>query len=711
MDHVLLDREQPNNAGDQGRLVNVSLPERQRPAVSRKQQPTPMETCTVCGGSFKMGRGLSLHKTKSRCGALEASRKLYKSRKGGPQDQHHSGTTKESFPKSSASPQGTPRIEENKKENQQLAVESKDQGVKHHGNALSKSNTNAKTKKVQQKLDTILIVDDDIEREIKASVLSESTSMPRRTQLAKPKLDPKKRRRTVITDSRDIRSFVTVTKIPAKGKLSPRRSSKDSNAEVQLKRETLPPKDENTVKEDSSYQVIRISSTQGQNQGNISLKDSPGRKVKNPNKENSLIPPSNLDDTRQVVVGRGVHSATADQNLPGVKDCNMSSKQERSQVSDTGRVVASSGDHCAAAGRNLPRVIDSVSTQKERFRSNDTRRVVASSGAYGATASQNPPGVNNSPRSSQSRYHLDDIRRFVVIDGAKRTGNDQESPNTKDSKQQDEFRALVESLNSGPPDDVLSTHTINMRRRDYRTLTGINELNDKIVDEYLTLIKERNQQQRLQSVYTFPCYIFPHLLGNFDNFEYIERKIKVDLTTVDMVLIPINQSQHWSLVAVDIKERQLHYYDSIIGNQKRSSGPRICKKCLDLYFERKGISDKFQIKIKENAPVQRNTYDCGVFLCQNAEQLARRSYANSKQEDMPYFRRKMMQEIFVGHLIEILSPQIESQARISTEKKTSARKNNTRKKGSKGKTVETNLSSERRQNKLYFIQKGENQMA
>ena len=140
-DHVLLDREQPNNAGDQGRLVNVSLLERRRPAVSRKQQPILMETCTVCGGSFKMGRGLSLHKTKSRCGALEASRKLYKSRKGGPQDQHHSGTTKESFPKSSASPQGTPRIEENKKENQQFAVESKDQGVKHHGNALSKSNT------------------------------------------------------------------------------------------------------------------------------------------------------------------------------------------------------------------------------------------------------------------------------------------------------------------------------------------------------------------------------------------------------------------------------------------------------------------------------------------------------------------------------------------------------------------------------------------
>ena len=72
--------------------------------------------------------------------------------------------------------------------------------------------------------------------------------------------------------------------------------------------------------------------------------------------------------------------------------------------------------------------------------------------------------------------------------------------------------------------------------------------------------------------------------------------------------------------------------------------------------------------------MQGNTYDCGVFLCQNAEQLARKAYANSRQEDMPYFRRKMMQEIFVGHLIETLSPYIESQARKSTEKKTSAKR-------------------------------------
>ena len=247
--------------------------------------------------------------------------------------------------------------------------------------------------------------------------------------------------------------------------------------------------------------------------------------MKNPIKEDPAVTPSNLDDTRRVVAGTSVLGTSVGQNSPGVIECK-SLKQKILPSHDTRRVVVSSGAYCATAGRDPPSVRDSVRNKgQRRFRLDDTRRVVASSGTNGAAAGQNPPGVKDS-RINQTRYHQDDIRRFVVADGAKCTEDGQKSLNAK-KKQDDEFSALVESLNSGPPDDVLSTHTINMRRTDYRRLTGRNELNDKIVDEYLTLIKERNQREGLQSVYTFPCYIFPHLLGNFDNFEYIESKIKV----------------------------------------------------------------------------------------------------------------------------------------------------------------------------------------
>ena len=156
-----MDRERLTNTGDQGRLVN-DLPERRRHVV-RKQHPIEMETCTVCGGSFKKGRGLKVHKSKSRCGALELSRKASKSRKGSPPDKHHSGSTKETFiPRSMTSPKRTSKEEESVERStitQCLDGHSPRNSKEHHG------------KKVQQTLDSILIVDDEVELSIKESVL------------------------------------------------------------------------------------------------------------------------------------------------------------------------------------------------------------------------------------------------------------------------------------------------------------------------------------------------------------------------------------------------------------------------------------------------------------------------------------------------------------------------------------------------------------
>ena len=64
----------------------------------------------------------------------------------------------------------------------------------------------------------------------------------------------------------------------------------------------------------------------------------------------------------------------------------------------------------------------------------------------------------------------------------------------------------------------------------------------------------------------------------------------------------------------------------------------------------KGKVIKLKVKIVENAPLQGNGYDCGVFMCQNAEKLSRKVFVSTRQEDMPYARKKMMKEIFLGAL-------------------------------------------------------------
>ena len=221
-------------------------------------------------------------------------------------------------------------------------------------------------------------------------------------------------------------------------------------------------------------------------------------------------------------------------------------------------------------------------------------------------------------------------------------------------KSKDMFKRLVEQVNSGPPDDIISKHTLEMSRRDYRSLTGKNWMNDKIVDEYFTLIKERNQKDNLAKVSTFSVHAFRKLEQDFEeNFQLIaDRWVKEDLTMQDIVLIPIYKDDHWSLVKVSIKDKKLEYYDSIVARRHTSNALRILKKFFDLYFERKGKEGQFQKETVDNAPEQHNLYDCGPFMCQNAEKAARGVFVNSKQSEMARVRRQMMIEIFQGALMK-----------------------------------------------------------
>ena len=64
----------------------------------------------------------------------------------------------------------------------------------------------------------------------------------------------------------------------------------------------------------------------------------------------------------------------------------------------------------------------------------------------------------------------------------------------------------MENLNSGPPGDILSKHFLEMSRSDYRSLSGRNFLNDKIINEYFQLIRERNVREKLPTIYQLSTY-------------------------------------------------------------------------------------------------------------------------------------------------------------------------------------------------------------
>ena len=70
------------------------------------------------------------------------------------------------------------------------------------------------------------------------------------------------------------------------------------------------------------------------------------------------------------------------------------------------------------------------------------------------------------------------------------------------------------------------------------------------------------------------------------------------------------------------------------------------KRFLTKVWENKGKELKVQIKVDEKAPLQSNSYDCSVFICENAERITRKEMTKPKQEDMQKARKIVMKEIF-----------------------------------------------------------------
>ena len=201
----------------------------------------------------------------------------------------------------------------------------------------------------------------------------------------------------------------------------------------------------------------------------------------------------------------------------------------------------------------------------------------------------------------------------------------------------------------GEEDDIISTGTYTLRRRDYKSLVGRNYLNDLVIEEYMEIIRERNRKIGLPRIGTTSVFFFTQFieLPFEEAYLFTERwNNKYDLRQCDIILCPIHRNDHWSLVSIDTKQRIVEYYDSIIGFRKSSNAPRIMKQYIEEYYRRKGEKQVFRIKIRNDAPIQENGVDCGIFVCQNAERIARRAYVNTRQDEMAEARKRMMVELY-----------------------------------------------------------------
>nr|XP_045008663.1 sentrin-specific protease 1 isoform X2 [Jaculus jaculus] len=228
---------------------------------------------------------------------------------------------------------------------------------------------------------------------------------------------------------------------------------------------------------------------------------------------------------------------------------------------------------------------------------------------------------------------------------------------------EDEFPEITEEMEkeiknvfrNGNQDEILSeAFRLTITRKDMQTLNHLNWLNDEIINFYMNMLMERSKEKGLPSVHAFNTFFFTKL--KTAGYQAVKRWTKkVDVFSVDILLVPIHLGVHWCLAVVDFRKKNITYYDSMGGINNEA-----CRILLQ-YLKQESIDKKrkefdtngWQLfsKKSQEIPQQMNGSDCGMFACKYADCITKDRPINFTQQHMPYFRKRMVWEILHRKLL------------------------------------------------------------
>lgn len=201
---------------------------------------------------------------------------------------------------------------------------------------------------------------------------------------------------------------------------------------------------------------------------------------------------------------------------------------------------------------------------------------------------------------------------------------------------------------------------VQITGKDFRKLKPRMWLNDEIVNFYMQLLQQRDNELCQQNENRKACkYFSSHFMtklldiGNDKGYMYANVRRwtrKFDVFAMDKVFFPINISNtHWTIAVWFVQCNEIHYYDSMHGNGKTY-----------LTSIRKWIVDDAKDKKKEtlneedyqmmdhqsmHVPTQQNGFDCGVFSIMAADFLSDNLPFTYTQNDMEKLRNKIASSI------------------------------------------------------------------
>jgi sentrin-specific protease 1 len=216
---------------------------------------------------------------------------------------------------------------------------------------------------------------------------------------------------------------------------------------------------------------------------------------------------------------------------------------------------------------------------------------------------------------------------------------------------------------------VIEKFNIPMTNKQIKCLQGKEWLNDEVINFYMLMLQERNDELCLKYPTKLRSHFFSHffldrILENKEyNFEHVKRWAKkFDILKQDKIYFPLNIDRvHWVMIVAYMQQKKIIYYDSLRSNNEIINNDdkdfiRNTKAILQYFVDQtKDTIDEvkkseWKIIFDNNSPRQGNGHDCGVFTILVADYLSDDLPLTFTQEQIPFFRQKITSTILRGSL-------------------------------------------------------------
>ncbi|CAN0559850.1 unnamed protein product, partial [Ectocarpus sp. 12 AP-2014] len=173
-----------------------------------------------------------------------------------------------------------------------------------------------------------------------------------------------------------------------------------------------------------------------------------------------------------------------------------------------------------------------------------------------------------------------------------------------------------------------------------KTLMPRKWLNDDVINAYMVLLQRNSSSQKniFMNTFFYTQFTAP------DVRHALVREYTSNLNTTGAVkiFVPVNHDlNHWTLIVIDVEKKQVISMDSF-NEEREYATDEMLEWIQQEHIQKKRSFDKQKwTMLHMNVPIQKNTVDCGVFVCMFAAYFANDRPFTFTHRDMTKMRARM----------------------------------------------------------------------